>query len=50
MSRLGEYFDIPNQHIHMRQDADTVIDRVECFRLGSGGGCEYDGSGERKKR
>ena len=49
MSCLGEYFDIPDQHIHMRQDADTVIDRVECFRLGCVGGCEYDGSSEGEK-
>ena len=46
MSRLGEDFDIPNQHIHMRQDADTVVDGVEGFRLGCGGGGEYDGGGQ----
>ncbi len=46
MSRLGEYFDIPDQHIHMRENADTVIYCVECFRLGCEGGGEDDGGCE----
>ena len=46
VSRLGEDFDIPNQHIHMRQDSDTVVHGVEGFRLGCGGGGEYDGGGQ----
>ena len=46
MSRLGEYFDIPDEHIHMRENADTVIYCVECFRLGCEGGCEHDGGCE----
>ena len=46
MSCLGEDLDIPDQHIHMRQDANTVLDSVECFGLGFGGGCEHDGGGE----
>ena len=46
MSRLGEDFDRPNQHIHMRQDADTVVDGVEGVGLGCGGGGEYDGGGQ----
>ena len=50
VSRLGEDFDIPNQHIHMRQDADTVVDGVEGVGLGFGGGGEYDGGGESEQR
>ena len=46
MSRLGEDFDIPDEHIHMREDADTVVDGVESLGLGCGGGGEYDGGGE----
>ena len=50
VSRLGEDFDVPNQHVHVCQDADTVVDGVECFRLGCWGGGEYDGGGEREER
>ena len=50
VSRLGEDFDVPNQHVHVCQDADTVVDGIECFRLGCWGGGEYDGGGEREER
>ena len=46
VSCLGEDFDVPNQHVHVCQDADTVVDGIECFRLGCWGGGEYDGGGE----
>ena len=46
MARLGEDLDVPDQHVHMRQDADTVLDGVEGFGLVGGGAGEYDGGGE----
>ena len=46
MTRLGEDFDVPNQHIHVRQDADTVIDGVKCLSLVGGGAGEDDSGGE----
>ena len=41
-----EDFDVPNQHVHVRQDAHTVLDGVEGFGLVGGGAGEYDGGGE----
>ena len=49
MARLGEDFDVPNQHVHVRQDADTVLDSVEGLSLGFWGAGEYDGGGEREE-
>ena len=49
MSRLGEDFDVPNQHVHVCQDADTVVDGIKGFGLGCWGGGEYDGGGEREE-
>ena len=46
MARFGEDLDVPRKHIHMRQDADTVLYGVECVGLGCGGGGEDDGGGE----
>ena len=46
VARLGEDLDVPDQHIHMRQDADTILDGVEGFGLVGGGAGEYDGGGE----
>ena len=34
----------------MREDADTVIDSVECFGLVGGGAGENDGGGECEER
>ena len=49
MACLGEQLDIPHQHIHVCQDADTVLDDGEGLGLGCGGGCEDDGGGECEK-
>ena len=46
VARLGEDLDVPDQHVHMRQDADTVLDGVEGFGLVGGSAGEYDGGGE----
>ena len=46
MARLGEDLDVTNQHIHVCQDAHTVIDGVEGFGLGCCGGGENNGGGE----
>ena len=46
VSRLGEDFDVPNEHVHVCQDADTVVDGIKGFGLGCWGGGEYDGGGE----
>ena len=45
-----EDFDVTNQHVHVCQDAHTVIDRVECFSLVGGGAGEYDRGGECEER
>ena len=41
-----EYCHVSHQHVHVCQDADTVLDSVEGFRLGCWGGGEYDGGCE----
>ena len=46
VARLGEDLDVPDQHVHVREDAHTVIDGVECCGLVGGGTGEYDGGGE----
>ena len=45
-----EDFDVVNQHVHVCQDAHTVIDSVEGIGLVGGGAGEYDGGGEREER
>ena len=45
-----EYCHVTHEHVHVCQDADTVVDGVECFRLGCWGGGEYDGGGEGEER
>ena len=50
MARLGEDLDVPNQHVHVRQDADTILYGVEGFGLGFWGAGEYDGGGECEER
>ena len=49
VSRLGEDFDIPDEHIHVRENTHTVVDGVECFGLGCWGGGENNGGGECKE-
>ena len=50
MACFREYFDITYQHIHVCENADTVLDGVECFGLVGGGAGEYDGGGECEER
>jgi len=46
MASFGEDLDITNQHIHVCENADTILDGVECFGLVGGSAGEYDGGGE----
>ena len=46
MARFREDFDITGEHIHVCENADTVLDGVEGFGLVGGGAGEYNGGGE----
>ena len=50
MACFREDFDITNEHIHVRENADTVFHGVKGFGLVGGGAGEYDGGGECEER
>ena len=50
MACFREDLDITDEHIHVCENADTILDGVECFGLVGGGAGEYDGGGEGEER
>ena len=50
MACFREDLDITYEHIHVCENADTVLDGVEGFGLVGGGAGEYDGGGEGEER
>ena len=50
MACFREDLDITDQHVHVCENADTVLDGVEGFGLVGGGAGEYDGGGECEER